>query len=175
MLKKMFGEKKPQFVATPAYHKWRAGIFTLKPENAGVSADEAGRVFGMLMDVGIQVTGKNKFFVLTTTAFLTGESTFMPSPGGGKLGLGSIPEINQIARDLVEQAQTLLEQTQPTEDLSVPEAGMMQFYLMTTNGLHVYRTALEALRDESHPFLPLLIGFTRIRQISEQMGAAPKR
>ena len=84
--KNAFSSKKTPTKTTPQYDKWRTAIFKVAPNQVGVSPDTLNRVYGVLMDIGMEDRKTGTPFAFSLTAFPTGEASFKPSVGGGVLG-----------------------------------------------------------------------------------------
>jgi hypothetical protein len=157
-----------RFAATEDYLKWRQAILGVKPGQAGVSEGEKDRVYGVVMDFGMSDQDSGIPFALSTTIFANGESSFRPSPGGGFLGLGNDPNIEQAAREMTQLAQTLYPHTTPVKDAAFPKPGFARFYFLTTSGLRLYEEHVNKIQAPQHPFGRLLNGFGYIRTFAEK-------
>jgi hypothetical protein len=171
-LTNMFGSKKSSVESTADYQQWRQVIFAVKPEEAGVSSSEADRVYGVVMDVGVIGQQRSIHWALSLSAFGTGEASFRPTVGGGVIGLGSNSQVGQVAEEIVQLAQRLWLETQPTQDVVLPEPGVVQFFFLTTGGLRVFKGQVDKVQQSAHPFEPLLNRFGFIRQFADQLVAA---
>src|SRR5690242_19361037 len=78
------------------YSKWRDGVFTVTSSQVAVMTDQPNQVYGVIMDVGL-----SDDFIITITAFATGESSLRTSIGGGAMGLGSNEYIAEHAKQIV--------------------------------------------------------------------------
>ena len=65
-------------------------IFTIKPEQADVSPDDADTVFAVIMDIGLRDRGSPATFAISLIAVATGEASFHPTPGGSVIGVACI-------------------------------------------------------------------------------------
>jgi hypothetical protein len=139
----------------------------IAPEVVEVSKDETNKVYGVLMDYGLIDQQRMVNWVISMSAFPTGEASFRPSVGGGMIGLGGDPEVAQVAKDIVAYAQTLLSQSKPTKDFSLPSPGEVRFILLTTNGMHVIEGHLNDMQFPGHVGLKLLNQFGFIRQFAD--------
>jgi len=165
-------EKQPEgirFAGTEEYLKWRQAILGVKPEQAGVSATEKDRVYGILMDFGMSDQASGLPFALSTVVFANGEASFRPSPGGGFVGLGNDPNMGRAAQEITQLAQALLTQTAPAGNTGFPQPGYARFFFLTTSGLHMYEEHISKLQVTGHPFEQLLNGFGYIRNFAEKM------
>lgn len=169
VLADIFSSKKPKLVTTEAYQRWREMIFSVKPEQVEVSKSDANRVFGVIMDIGQIDLRASTNWAISLSAFPTGEASFHPTPGGSVAGLGGDPKVAQVAQEIVQNAQVLLPETNPTQDLSLPEPGYVQFFFLTTSGVRVFKGHLDKLQKPENPFGQLLNQFGFIRQFADQI------
>lgn len=173
MFKSLFNKEKPgkenKIAMTEDYPKWRQVIFSVQPNQVGISSQEKDKVYGLLMDFGMVDRVSGAHFVLSTTAFPTGEASFRPTVGGGFVGLGNDAKVASTAKDLNILAQKLLEQTKLTNDTSLPAPGYARFYFLTTSGIRVYEAHINELQKQEHPFFEVLRGFSYIRQFAEKL------
>lgn len=161
----LFGSKKPQVKITEDYQRWRELIFRLQPE----PVEDAHQVYGVIMDIGHLDQQSSTQWAISMSAFSTGEASFQPTVGGGVIGLGGDPQIAQVAQEIVQMAQGLLPQTNPTKDLSLPEPGFVQFFFLTISGVHGIKARLDQFQKPEHPFLQLLNRFGFIHQSADQI------
>ncbi|RMF05057.1 MAG: hypothetical protein D6768_01830 [Chloroflexi bacterium] len=169
MMTGLFGGKNTEIQTTEEYRAWRAQAFTVAPEQVGVSGSDAGRVFGVIMDIGLVDRPSSTHWAISLNAFPTGEAAYHPTPGGSATGLGSIPEAAQMARQIVQNAQALLPQTNETQDFSLPEPGFVQFFFLTPGGVRVFRNQLDNLQKPGNDFSQLLDQFGFIRRVADQL------
>ena len=166
----LFGSQKPKAKRTEDYQKWRELIFAVPPEQAGVSRSDAHRVYGVIMDVGQLDPSSRTHWALSLSAFATGEASFRPTVGGGAIGLGEDPKVAQAALEIVQIAQELLPQTNPTQDTSLPEPGFIQFFFLTTKGLYRMKGLLDQIQKSENPFLLLVSRFAFIQRFADQIA-----
>ena len=165
----LFG-KKPNVKTKEEYQKWRELILAVPSRQAEASKSAANRVYGVVMDVGQLDPPSGTHWALSLSAFSTGEASFRPTVGGGAIGLGEDPKVAQAAEEIVQIAQGLLPQTNPTQDTSLPEPGLIQFFFLTTDGLHLIRSAVDDFQKADSPFLPLVSRFRFIQQFADQIA-----
>ena len=138
------------------YRRWRVVIFDLTPDMVQVSSSEADTVYGVILDVGMRDRRTSVEFAISMTAFPTGEASFHPTPGSSIVGLGNHPPIAQIAKQIVQAAQKLWHITSPTRDRSLPRAGLVRFFFLTTSGVRLFEGTLQEVQTPTHPFGELL-------------------
>lgn len=168
-LKNIFGGKKSDVKATDEYRNWREMIFSVQPEQVGTKNDEPDRVYGVIMDIGVFDQQKSIKWAISLSAFPTGEASFHPTSGGAVIGLGNIPEVAQAAKEIVEIGQTLWPKTSPTQATVLPEPGIVQFFLLTTNGLRLFSDQFTKIQKQGNPFLELLNRFGILRKNADNM------
>ena len=169
-LSNLFGTQKPTVKTTEEYQKWREMIFAVPSEQAEASAGDAGRVAGVIMDIGQIDRRTSAHWAMSLSAFSTGEASFRPTVGGGAVGLGDNPKIAQAAQEIVQIAQGLLPETSPTQDVSLPELELVQFFFLTREGPRSVKRPLDQFQKPGSPFLPLLERFHFIRQFADQIS-----
>lgn len=160
-------KKEPKMIATENYKKWRDVVFSTTAEKVGFSSDEPKKVYGMIMDISMIDQRLNEMFALSTTAFASGEATFMPSPGGGFVGLGTDPRVSDVAKSTVTMGQIFLTKAQPVKEYPLPAVGQVAFYFLTTSGLFVTLDKLSAF--QTGPYSQLLNKFGQIRGVAEKI------
>jgi hypothetical protein len=146
------------------YLKWRDVVFSVTGSQVDEVPDQPDRVYGVIMDVGL--SGE---FVITVSAFATGESSLRTTVGGGAIGLGGEPLIAAHARQIVTTAQSLLQTTQPTSDRSLPPGKKVYFYFLTPSGLRLSQSTVEETSSAAHPFHEMFSRFTAIKARSEEL------
>lgn len=169
-LSDLLGSKKPKVKTTEEYQKWREMIFGIPPEEAGISKSQSNRVYGVIIDIGQVDHQTSGHWVISLDAFSTGEASFHATPGKSVIGLGGNPEIAQAAREITQAAQGLLPETSPTQELSLPEPGIVQFFFLTASGPRVVKHPLDHLQKPGSPFLQLLERFHFIRRFADQIS-----
>lgn len=166
----LFGSKKPNVKTTEDYQRWRELIFSVQPE----PVEDAHRVYGVIIDIGQFDRQASIHWAISMSVFSTGEASFQPTVGGGVIGLGGDPKVAQAAQEIVQIAQGLLPKANPTKDLSLPEPGFVQFFFLTTSGVHGIKGHLDQFQRPEHPFLQLLNRFTFIHQFADQVFDQPR-
>ena len=146
------------------YHKWRDVIFSVTSDQVGVSGDKANQVYGVVMDVGLSDN-----FIISITAFPTGESSLRTTIGGGTIGLGGDEIIAKLAQQIVTSAQSLAEKATQTNDHNLPKSQVVYFYFLTTSGLMLRETSVKEAYAHNHPLHEIFIQFTKIKTRSEEL------
>jgi hypothetical protein len=144
-------------------------IFMIRPEQVEVSKDEANRVYGVIMDIGMIDRQSTAHWAISLTAFPTGEASFHPTPGGAVIGLGNDARVGQAAKEIVEISQKLLPAAAAARDYPLPAPGDVQFFFLTTNGVRVIKNHLDVMQQPGSAFVPLLTRFGFIRQFADQI------
>lgn len=165
----LFGGKKAEIQTTEEYQAWRAKTFAVTSKQAGAPQIDANQVMGVIMDIGLVDRSSSANWAISLSAFPTGEAAFHPTPGGSVHGLGSNPAAAQAARQIVQNAQALLPQTNETQDFSLPEPGFVQFFFLTAGGVRVFRDQLDTLQRPGNSFSQLLDQFGLIRRVADQL------
>ena len=166
MFKNMFN-KEPKKVINEEYKKWRQLVFQLKAGSVEAPSDDPGKVFGVIMDIGMTDRASGSHFWLTTTAFANGDAEFRPTPGGGFSGLGTDARVAAVAKELVSMAQIFKVKAKPVTETPLPEVGRVAFYFLTNGGVLVTEDALSAF--QTGPYSQLLNKFGQIRGFAEKL------
>ncbi|WP_152624676.1 hypothetical protein [Leptolyngbya iicbica] len=156
-------------VMTSDYERWRQEIFTRSPEQAGGTSDERDRVYGVLMDMGMLDSSTSQLWAISMTAWLSGEASFFPTPGGAVIGLGSEPQVAEAAQTILQLAQTVLPNASPLPDQALPDQpDLVQFWLFTPGGVYGVADMLQRLRVPSNDWGQMFQQFSLIRQVAER-------
>jgi len=146
------------------YLKWRDVVFSVTHAQGEDGADQSDRVYGVIMDVGL-----SNDFVITITAFATGEASLRTTVGGGAIGLGSDTFIAEHAKQIVTNAQSLLKTTRPMNNHGLPQGKNVYFYFLTPSGLMLSESTVEETYSQTHPFHEMFSRFTTIKVRSEEL------
>ena len=146
------------------YLKWREVIFSVTSGQVGVLSDKPNNVYGVIMDAGL-----SDDFVISITAFPTGESSVRTTVGGGAIGLGGDKIIAEQARHIVTLAQSLLEETRPIGKNELPKSQKIRLHFLTTSGLRFNETTIKDADMQNHPFHEIFGRFTAIKTRSEEL------
>jgi hypothetical protein len=162
----------------PDYEKWREVIFKVTPLQGGLENDAPGQVFGVVMDVGMPNSGGSPAaptFVISETAFATGEASLKTAFGGGVLGLGGHPVVAEHAKQIVRAAQALLGTTAPAQNFAIPTTTNVYFYFLTTSGVMFYGCPFSDIQVRSHPYAELFVRFSQIKKEADSFMDASKK
>lgn len=146
------------------YLRWRDVIFAVTGRQVDILSGRANQVYGVIMDVGL-----SDDFVITVTAFPTGESSLRTTIGGGAIGLGSNDFIAEHARHIVALAQSLITEARPVDNHNLPRSRKVYFYFLTTSGVMLSETTIEETSVQDHPFHEMFARFTQIKARSEEL------
>lgn len=156
------------FEITPGYQRWRDRIFTVQPEQVNIVQSGSKAIYGVIMDIGMIDASTSTQWAISISAFSGGEASFLPTPGGAVIGFGGDPRVAEVAQEIVEIAQSLLPQTKPTDDLSLPEPEIVQFFFLTPGSIRMLRGSLTAFQAIQHPYYRLLERFQFIHYLAHQ-------
>ena len=146
------------------YLKWREMVFSVTRSQVEDGPDQSDRVYGVIMDVGL-----SNDFVITITAFATGETSLRTTVGGGAIGLGGDKVIAEHAKQIVTLAQSLLNTTRRMNNHDLPPGKEVYFYFLTPSGLRLTESTVEEAYSRSHPFHEMFSRFTAIKARSEEL------
>ena len=160
-------KKKSIHNALSEYLRWREAIFSVSSAQVDVVTDQPNQVYGVIMDVGL-----SDDFIISITAFPTGESSLRTTVGGGAIGLGTDEFIAEHAKRIVVSAQSLVENARQINNHNLPKSQRVYFYFLTTSGLMLSETTLEETSAQNHPFREMFERFTEIKRRSEELTMA---
>jgi hypothetical protein len=146
------------------YLKWRDVVFSVTSGQVDDLPDQPDRAYGVIMDVGL-----SDDFVITITAFASGESSLRTTVGGGGIGLGGDPQIAGHARHIVSLAQSRRMATRPTDRPNLPPGKGVYFYFLSPAGLSLHQSTVEELYAPAHPLREMFARFTAIKARSEEL------
>jgi len=146
------------------YLKWRDVVFSVTRAQGEDGPDQPDRVYGVIMDVGL-----SNDFVITVTAFATGESSLRTTVGGGALGLGGDKFIAEQAKQIVTLAQSIMKTTRRMNNHDLPRGKKVYFYFLTPSGLTLTESTVEEVHSQTHPLHEMFSRFTAIKARSEEL------
>jgi hypothetical protein len=149
------------------YLKWRDVVFSVTRSQVDDGPDLPGQVYGVIMDVGL-----SDEFVITVTAFASGESSLRTTVGGGAIGIGGDPQVAGHAKRIVSLAQSHLLSAHPTDRPHLPPAREVYFYFLTPAGLMLIQSTVQELYAPAHPLREMFARFTAIKARSEELFKA---
>lgn len=141
-------------------------IFAIEAGEVDTPEDQAEYLNGVLMEVGLanrNGTPSETYYVISMTAFSSGEASLKPSIGGGIVGLGNNERISEQAKNIVQMAQPLLGETQPALNQDMPQSGRVNFYFLTKSGVRFYTCGLKEIHAKKHPFNEIFSSFSQIK------------
>lgn len=153
--------------ALAEYLKWRDVVFAVTSDQVDVSTDDPNQVYGVIMDVGL-----SDDFIISITAFPTGESSLLTTIGGGVIGLGADEFIAEHAKNIVILAQSLSERATQTNDHNLPNSQAVYFYFLTPSGPMLSEASLTEISDQSHPLNEIFVLFSEIKARSDEIQDA---
>lgn len=146
------------------YLKWRDIVFSVTSAQIEDVPGEPDRVYCAIMDVGL-----SNDFIITVTAFATGEASLRTTIGGGAIGLGGDKFIAEYAKQIITRAQSLIKTTRLVTNHSLPQGKKVYFYFLTTAGLMLSESTIEEAYAQTHPFHEMFSRFTAIKARSEEL------
>jgi len=166
------GNGKPSYApnALSDYRRWRDVIFAVTSGQVDVSTDKPNQVYGVIMDVGL-----SDDFIITITAFPTGESSLRTTIGGGTIGLGGDEFVTERAKHIVMLAQYLIEKATRINNHNLPKSQKVYFYFLTTSGLMLSEASVKETSAQNHPLHEMFGQFTKIKARSEELTKTYKR
>ncbi len=114
-----------------------------------------------------------------TVALFDGSASLYLSSGGGVIGAGFREPARSKAKQALEMADTLLDESSPTDSSPLPGSGMARFNFVTTTGVRAVEAPIQELDSGTHRLSPLFRAvddvISEIRKQSDAKDApAPK-
>jgi hypothetical protein len=160
------GSSAADYQVAEVYSRLRNMVFSIKPENLGVTFAQPDEVWGVLMETGYPEA------VATLVALADGTVSLYFSGGGGIIGLGPHPGPKQAAQSLLSLSQQFSKQAQKTTIYPLPKPTYTRFYLLTRTGVVTVEAKEEDLGYGRHPFSPLFLKghelMTEVRKVDEK-------
>ena len=130
------------------------------------SIEPVSGVWGVLMEIGYPDAAA------TLVALGDGTASLYLSSGGGVIGGGPHPSINEAARRLVGLAGGYTTKMSQTSDFPLPASGEVTFYVLTTKGVLKADAREKALSGGKHPLSELFFAghdvITGLRKVTEE-------
>jgi hypothetical protein len=134
----------------PIYLKLRQRLLNLSPTALGISASKAApHVWGVLVEMGYEAG------TATLTAYADGTTSLHYSTGGGLLGRGDYLPLAEAAKALVAQAEADMQNLSRSTEFPLPEAGKVNFIVLTYSGIFAEEAPEKKLLANTHPLADL--------------------
>jgi hypothetical protein len=101
-------------------------------------------LYGVLMDWDYE--GKA---IITLVSFRTGDASLYFSTGTAIIGDGQHPEVAEVSKALIRQAEPLLPDASSADTALRSDPGMIKFYLLTTRGKYTIRDKVENVYNQT--------------------------
>lgn len=125
-------------------------ILATDPQTVGIAPSEVHpNVWGVLMECQLSGTP------VTLVALADGTTSLYFGNGGGMLGGGGFDEVAKASQDLVALAEAYYPQMTKVTEYPLPEAGAVQFYLLTFAGIYTAIAPEGDLVSGEHRLSPL--------------------
>jgi hypothetical protein len=160
---RIFGRKRETEQPAPAevYEGLRQQVLRLAPDQVG-----AAPILALLMETGYPEA------VATLVGVADGTVSLYFSNGGGVIGAGTHPSVDEANRRWLESGLAFLPDLSPITEPPLPSEGMTQFVAVTPGGLRGEVVREEELGARSHRLSPLFhAGQDVITQIRLAEGA----
>jgi len=142
----------------------RASVLQLKPADIGL-VDAAGTVWGVVIETAYPDA------VASLIVLADGSVSLYMSDGSGCVGCGSHQEVRGASADLLQIAENSLPLTVATDDMGLPLAGLVRFYLLAGNGLRCAQTRIEDIHTIDARLAVLYFAGQRVLTTIEKTGA----
>lgn len=132
------------------YEEFRSKAFKVTPVDLQLNlllSDTT--VYGVIIDWPIQTN------VATIVVFSTGDASVYLKSGQIFIGGYAYPAIQSLAKEIISIAQKLLAETSKAENFTLPESDLIQFSLLTNNGIYVHHDTEASIDKNQTQWTPL--------------------
>jgi hypothetical protein len=153
----------------PAIQELREMVFSLHPEDAGISPSaELPTVWGVVMETGYPQA------LATLISLADGTTSLYLGTGGGVIGGGEHEAVRDATIKFLKLAQAQQAQFSPVDAHPLPAVGHVTFYLLTYEGTLSADAEEKLLGEGDHRFSNLFYAgqdvLTQLRETSERSG-----
>ena len=166
MFNKLFS-KNAEIEVSAEYLKWRSVIFAVKGEMVGVSSKQPDQVYGVVADIAFP--DPEKSFAVSLTAFASGEASLKSTFGSGITGLGGKEEIALQAKNIILEAQNLLNKTKLVKEFPAVNSNNVFFYFLTTSGVRYHEVKMKDVLLRKHPYWEVFHRFSMIKHYADRL------
>jgi hypothetical protein len=132
------------------YEEYRSMAFKVTPVDLELNLPLVNTtVYGVIIDWPIKTN------VATIVAFSTGDASVYIKSGQMFIGGFANSAIQNLAKEMIVSAQKLLSETSRTENFALPDSGVIQFSLLTNNGIFVHQETEESIDKNQTQWTPL--------------------
>lgn len=122
------------------YEEYRNKAFKVTPVDLELNLALVNTtVYGVIIDWPIKTN------VATIVVFSTGDASVYMKSGQIFIGGFVYPAIQNLAKEMTVSAQKLLSESSRTESFALPDSGVIQFSLLTNNGVFVHQETEESI------------------------------
>lgn len=145
-----FKKSKPPQARPEVYSGLRNQVFSLKPNEIGVSpSSEMPVVWGVIMEF------RSSTAIVTLVSLADRTTSLYFSNGGGVIGAGEHEPVAQATATFISLAHKYHGQMQPTTSFPAPTPGNVRFYLLTFSGVLTFEANEQELGNQRHELSPL--------------------
>jgi hypothetical protein len=117
---------------------------------------EHPRVWGLVMETGYPQA------LVTLVVLAEGTTSLYVGSGGGVIGAGAHELVRRAAAALLDRAEAMHDQLEPTHSAPLPAVGEVRFYARTFGGLRSAAADERTLAAGSHRLSPLFLDAHRV-------------
>ena len=134
------------------YEEYRNMAFKVTPVDLELNLPLVNTtVYGVIIDWPIKTS------VATIVAYSTGDASVYIKSGQMFIGGFANSAIQNLAKEMIVSAQKLLSETSRTENFALPDSGVIQFSLLTNNGIFVHQETEESIDNNQTQWTPLFL------------------
>ena len=137
--------KAQPYELSETYSGLRALVLEINTEQATAQGD----VLALIMETGYPEA------VMTLVAVADGTTSIYFSNGGGILGAGEYPQVQEVALEVLAEGDAYRSLLKKTKEAPLPSPSYTHFHLVTTDGILTGQALEEQLGNEQHELSPL--------------------
>lgn len=128
----------------------RSMVLNLSPDEIGITREHfPHQVWGVVMETGMDAG----FYTLVVLA--DGTTSLYYSNGGGIIGAGEKPGVQEASRQFIGWGNRLVGSAKPVSSTQSPDKGITKFFFLTFDGIRSYTAPEVDLGEERDSLAPL--------------------
>jgi hypothetical protein len=144
----------------------RARVLKLTAEDVGLPQESGtSQVFGLIVETA------HPDAVASLVALADGSVSLYVSDGSGCVGCGAHRDVRQAGSELLRLAELTLSLSTFTNDVALPQEGVVRFYFLTRAGIRYVQTSLEEINKVDQRLSELYFAGQRLLAVIERVGA----
>jgi hypothetical protein len=139
------------------FNDLRTMAFTVTPTELKITVQaDKEVVYGVIFDQ--EIDGGTA----TLVSYQTGDASLYQNNGNSIIGGGSHANVSNVTKQFVALAQTFLDKCTKARTTSIPDKGMVKFYLLTTRGIYEADESMLNIKGHTSLFNTLYDSSTKV-------------